>query len=155
MPTTQGRPPTLTIEELARRAGLSTRNVRAYRTAGLLSPPLLEGRTGRYGDEHLRRLVVIGRLQRRGWSLAAIRDALAAQGAGRSLEELLGLSGEAGRVAQMTAQVADEVGDDLTVREAPAAVDALEAIVIAPGDDRLERQVGAGLRHREVGTGRR
>ena len=48
----------------------------------------------------------------------------------------------------MMAQVADEVGDDLTVGEAPAAVDALEAIVVAPGDDRLERQVGAGLQIR-------
>jgi DNA-binding transcriptional MerR regulator len=71
--------------------------VRAYRTAGLLPPPRLEGRTGRYGDEHLRRLTVVARLQRRGWSLAAIRDALAAQDAGRSLEELLDLSAEAGR----------------------------------------------------------
>src|SRR5256885_12104992 len=75
MPTTQERTPALTIEELARRVGLSTRNVRAYRTAGLLPPPTLEGRTGRYGDEHLRRLVVIGRLQRRDGMAAAIRDA--------------------------------------------------------------------------------
>lgn len=97
MPKTQKPAPALTIEELARRAGLSTRNVRAYRTAGLLPPPRLEGRTGRYGDEHLRRLTVVARLQRRGWSLAAIRDALAAQDAGRSLEELLDLSAEAGR----------------------------------------------------------
>ena len=97
MATRQGRTPALTIEELARRTGLSTRNVRAYRTAGLLPPPRLEGRTGRYGDEHLRRLTVVARLQQRGWSLAAIRDALAAQDAGRSLEELLDLSAERGR----------------------------------------------------------
>jgi len=97
VPKTQKPAPALTIEELARRAGLSTRNVRAYRTAGLLPPPRLEGRTGRYGDEHLRRLTVVARLQSRGWSLAAIRDALAAQDAGRSLEELLDLSAEAGR----------------------------------------------------------
>jgi len=97
VPKTQKPAPALTIEELARRAGLSTRNVRAYRTAGLLPPPRLEGRTGRYGDEHLRRLTVVARLKRRGWSLAAIRDALAAQDAGRSLEELLDLSAEAGR----------------------------------------------------------
>jgi DNA-binding transcriptional MerR regulator len=82
----------LTIEELARRAGLSTRNIRAHRTAGLLPPPRLEGRTGRYDDEHLRRLAVVSRLQRRGWSLAAIREALDAREAGRSLDELLGIS---------------------------------------------------------------
>src|SRR5256885_16856820 len=66
MPTAQERTPALTIEELARRIGLSTRNVRAYRTAGLLPPPTLEGRTGRYGDEHLRRLGGIGGPHRRG-----------------------------------------------------------------------------------------
>jgi DNA-binding transcriptional MerR regulator len=82
----------MTIEELARRAGVSTRNVRAYRTAGLLPPPHIEGRTGRYGDEHLRRLAVVARLQRRGWSLAAIRDALAAWDGGGTLDDLLGVA---------------------------------------------------------------
>jgi DNA-binding transcriptional MerR regulator len=88
---TRDRARQLTIEELARRAGVSTRNVRAYRTAGLLPPPRLEGRTGRYGDEHLRRLEVVARLQRRGWSLAAIKDALGAWAAGRTLDDVLGL----------------------------------------------------------------
>jgi DNA-binding transcriptional MerR regulator len=82
----------MSIEELARRAGMSTRNVRAYRTAGILPPPRIDGRTGRYDDGHLRRLAAIARLQRRGWSLAAIRDAFAAWDAGASLENLLGLS---------------------------------------------------------------
>jgi DNA-binding transcriptional MerR regulator len=87
----------MTIEDLARRAGVSTRNVRAYRTAGLLPPPRLDGRTGRYGDEHLRRLAVVARLQRRGWSLAAIREVLGAWEAGSSLDELLGLAAPARR----------------------------------------------------------
>src|SRR6266536_6402822 len=96
----------MTIEDLARRAGVSTRNVRAYRTAGLLPPPRLDGRTGRYGDEHLRRLAVVTRLQRRGWSLAAIRDALTAWDAGASLDELLGLAPAARR------EWLDELFDD-------------------------------------------
>jgi DNA-binding transcriptional MerR regulator len=82
----------MTIEDLARLAGVSTRNVRAYCTAGLVPPPRLDGRTGRYGDEHLRRLAVVARLQRRGWSLAAISEALGAWEAGSSLAELLGLA---------------------------------------------------------------
>ncbi|HEY3095443.1 MAG TPA: MerR family transcriptional regulator [Acidimicrobiia bacterium] len=91
------RPQGMTIEELARRAGVSTRNVRAYRTAGLLPPPRLEGRTGRYDDAHLRRLDVVARLQRRGWSLAAIGDALEASDAGGTLADVLGLAAPARR----------------------------------------------------------
>ena len=82
----------LTIEELARQAGVSTRNVRAYRTAGLLPPPRLDGRTGRYGEDHVRRLAVVARLQQRGWSLAAITDALSAWDARRTLDDLLGVT---------------------------------------------------------------
>lgn len=106
----------LTIEDLARRAGVSTRNVRAYRTAGLLPPPNLEGRTGRYGDEHLRRLAVITRLQRRGWSLAAIRDALGAWEAGQTLDEVLGLAAPTGR------DWVDELFDDHQLVAGPDAL---------------------------------
>jgi LuxR family maltose regulon positive regulatory protein len=106
----------MTIEELARRAGVSTRNVRAYRTAGLLPPPRLVGRSGRYDEAHLRRLAVVARLQRRGWSLAAIRDALAAWDAGASLDELLGPAAPARR------EWVDELFDDHPPLERPDAM---------------------------------
>lgn len=106
----------MTIEDLARRGGVSTRNVRAYRTAGLLPPPRLQGRIGRYGDEHLRRLAVVARLQRRGWSLAAIRDVLAAWDAGGSLDELLGLAPPARR------DWVDELFDDHPPTAGPDAM---------------------------------
>jgi DNA-binding transcriptional MerR regulator len=80
-----------TIDELARRTGLTTRTIRAHQTAGLLPPPRRRGRTAYYGDEHTERLAAITRLQARGWSRAAIRDALAACDAGRPLADLLGL----------------------------------------------------------------
>src|SRR5262245_62416136 len=112
----QGRRSQMTIEELARRAGLSTRNVRAYRTAGLLPPPRLEGRTGRYGDDHLRRLEAVARLQRRGWSLAAIRDALAALDAGGTLDDVLGFAAPARR------EWVGEVFDDHPVIGMPGAM---------------------------------
>lgn len=79
------------IEELSRRSGVSTRTIRAHQTAGLLPPPRLEGRTGRYGEGHLQRLHAIRRLQARGFSLAAIRELFVAWGAGRSLSEVVGL----------------------------------------------------------------
>ena len=45
--------------------------------------------------------------------------------------------------AQVAAQVADQVGQDEPVGEAPGAGDALERVVIAAAEDRLEGEVGA------------
>lgn len=65
--------PTLTIDELAARAGVTVRTVRFYSTKGLLPPPALgPRRVGRYGAGHLARLALIEELQRQGMTLAAI-----------------------------------------------------------------------------------
>lgn len=79
------------IEELATRSGVSTRNIRAYQTGGLLPPPDMEGRTGWYGEEHLQRLEMISELQDRGFSLAAIKETLDAWASGGNLAHLVGL----------------------------------------------------------------
>jgi DNA-binding transcriptional MerR regulator len=80
----------MTVDELARKAGTTTRNVRSYQTRGLLPPPEVIGRTGYYDESHLVRLGYIDRLQQRGFSLAAIRDLLAAWDEGRTLDDVLG-----------------------------------------------------------------
>jgi DNA-binding transcriptional MerR regulator len=68
---TQG--PTLTVDELAARAGVTVRTVRFYSTRGLLPPPEIgPRRVGRYGPEHLARLALIEELQRQGMTLAGI-----------------------------------------------------------------------------------
>ncbi len=80
----------MTVDELARRAGTTTRNVRNYQTQGLLPPPTLVGRVGYYDDGHLGRLRLIAQLQDQGFSLAGIAELLRAWEAGRSLGDLLG-----------------------------------------------------------------
>lgn len=80
----------LRIDELATRAGTTSRNVRAYQARGLLPPPTLEGRTGYYGEEHLHRLQIIHELQERGFSLAAIGELLRTWAQGGDLGHLLG-----------------------------------------------------------------
>jgi DNA-binding transcriptional MerR regulator len=82
----------MTVDELARRAELPVRTIREYQTMGLLPPPARRGRVGVYGASHLTRLGLIGRLQQRGYSLAGIRDLLAAWRDGGDLGELLGLA---------------------------------------------------------------
>jgi DNA-binding transcriptional MerR regulator len=83
-------PMKLRIDELASRAGTTSRNVRAYQARGLLPPPQLEGRTGFYGQEHLDRLRIIHELQERGFSLAAISELLKTWAQGGDLGHLLG-----------------------------------------------------------------
>jgi DNA-binding transcriptional MerR regulator len=86
-------PDGITVDELARRAGLPVRTIREYQTMRVLPPPRRRGRVGLYGDEHRARLELIARLQRRGYSLAGIRDLLEAWETGANLPDLLGLDG--------------------------------------------------------------
>jgi DNA-binding transcriptional MerR regulator len=80
-------PAELTIDELARRAGMTVRNVRAHQSRGLLPPPDVRGRTGYYGAEHLARLELIRTLQDDGFNLESIRRLV--ERTGGSSEELL------------------------------------------------------------------
>lgn len=80
----------LRIDELAQRAGTTSRNIRAYQASGLLPAPRLVGRTGWYGEEHLHRLELVRDLQERGFSLAAIRQTLDAWAHGGDLGHLIG-----------------------------------------------------------------
>jgi DNA-binding transcriptional MerR regulator len=65
------------IEELSRRTGVTVRNLRELQTRGLLEPPLLEGRKGRYTERHVARVKLVRSLQDRGYSIASIADLLA------------------------------------------------------------------------------
>src|SRR3954470_16430855 len=81
-------PVALTIDELAREVGMTVRNVRAYRSRGLLPEPELRGRKGYYGGDHVARLQLIRDLKDRGFNLEAIGQII--EGApGDSLREAL------------------------------------------------------------------
>lgn len=81
----------LTIDELARKAGTTVRNVRVYQDRGLLPPPERRGRLGLYGPDHLRRLRLVLRMLGRGYPLAAIRELVEAWEEQRDLGSVLGL----------------------------------------------------------------
>jgi DNA-binding transcriptional MerR regulator len=80
----------MTIDELARRTGMTVRNIRAHQARGLVPPPVVRGRTGYYGNEHLDRIELIKELQADGFNLEAIRRLL--EGAGGSSREVLNFS---------------------------------------------------------------
>ena len=80
-----------TIDELSREAGVTARNIRAYQDKGILSPPLIRGRTGIYSNEHLSRLRMIISLLDRGYTAASIRELLHGIEEGVGIQELIGV----------------------------------------------------------------
>jgi DNA-binding transcriptional MerR regulator len=119
----------LTIDDLARKVELPVRTIREYHTMRLLPPPERRGRVGLYGPEHVKRLQLIARLQRRGYSLAGIRDLLGAWESGTDLTTLLGVDD--------VQAVLDETPLRLTRAELLRRLPALE--------DGLDRASRAGL----------
>src|SRR4029077_14848435 len=83
----------LTIDDLARRGQPPVRTIREHHPVRLLPPPERQGRLGLSHARHVERLRLITRLQRRGYSLAGIRDLLAAWEGGTDLVPLLGVDG--------------------------------------------------------------
>jgi DNA-binding transcriptional MerR regulator len=72
---TMGAQDSYTIDELAAAVGMTPRNVRAYRTKGLLPPPVRDGRVSRYRTAHLHRLRDVLALREAGLPLKMIIQA--------------------------------------------------------------------------------
>lgn len=84
------------IDELARLAETTVRNIRVYQDRGLLAPPRRDGRVGIYADAHLARLQLIGRLLKRGYTFATIGEMLAVWERGGNLADVLDLESAVG-----------------------------------------------------------
>lgn len=80
------------IADLAAAAGMSQRNVRAYRDRGILDAPRRKGRHAIYSDHHLTRLQLIGELLERGYTIGNIAELLDAWSQGQEIGDLLGLA---------------------------------------------------------------
>ncbi len=127
--------PEYRIDDLASAAGMTTRNVRAYQSQGLLPPPRREGRVGLYSEVHLARLRLIGSLLERGYSAAHITELIGAWEQGRDLSDVLGIE----RV--LVTPFGDEVPTYLTT----------DAVVEILGDEAaLDRAEELGLLRREA-----
>ena len=133
----------MTIDELARLSGVTTRNIRAYQTRGLLPPPRVEGRVGYYDDVHVARLKYVASLQDRGFSLAAIQALLEAWEQGRGLLDVLGFE------EALIAPWSDEKPERYSLRRLlqlfPEAVEdgrlverSIELSLLSPVDDEFE-----------------
>jgi DNA-binding transcriptional MerR regulator len=99
------------IDELARLAATTVRNIRVYQDRGLLDPPRRAGRVGIYSDAHLARLRLISQLLKRGYTFANIGELLAVWGRGGDLGEILDLESAIGH------PWSDEMSDYATAGE--------------------------------------
>lgn len=76
----------MTIGELARRTGMTIRNIRAHQTRGLLPPPEVHGRTGYYNEDHVARIELTREMQAEGLNLEAIRRVMeSSEGSSREM----------------------------------------------------------------------
>ena len=133
----------LTIDDLAQRTGLTTRNIRAYQSRGLLPPPEVRGRTGYYAEEHVERLELIREMQADGFNLTAIKRLI--DGSGGEWEDMLGfkraaLSGWESEEPEVTTveEFAERFG--VTIDDDPGPLQrAIELGAVVPlGGGRLE-----------------
>ena len=124
--------PRYSISELADLAGVTPRTVRYYLAQGLLPSPGATGPGVKYGEDHLDRLKLIRRLQRKHLPLAEIRTTLD------------GLSG-----ARLT-QLADDEAEEHSSGEPPnTAIDYIRRVLAParpPGSSLLKRVEAAELR---------
>ena len=128
----------MTIDELARRAGMTVRNIRAHQSRGLLPPPEVRGRTGFYGAEHVARVELIKEMQADGFNLEAIKRLL--ESSGGSSDEVLRFT------RAVTAPFEDETPEVVEVTEL--------AENFGDGDPKaLQRAIDLGLM-RPLGEGR-
>lgn len=80
-----------TVDELAVRVGLPSSTIRMYQTKGVLHPPRRQGRIACYDASHVERLMLVQRLQARGFSLPAIAELVAAREKGATVAAVLGV----------------------------------------------------------------
>ncbi|HKV22272.1 MAG TPA: MerR family transcriptional regulator [Mycobacterium sp.] len=118
------------IEELARLAGTTTRNIRVYRDRGLLHPPLRVGRIALFNDTHLTRLRLITSLLDRGYNISHVHEMLSAWEQGKNVGDMLGLE------SAIAGSWATEKPERMSVADAKRLVD---------DDPGFERMVGLGV----------
>jgi DNA-binding transcriptional MerR regulator len=118
------------IDDLARLAGTTTRNIRVYRDRGLLHPPFRVGRLALFNDTHLTRLRLISSMLDRGYNIAHVREMLTAWEQGKDLGDVLGLE---------TAIAGDWAA------EKPKTMAIAEARRLIDDADAFDRLIAAGL----------
>lgn len=122
--------PTYRIDDLARAAGTTVRNIRAYQERGLLHAPRRVGRTAVFDDSHLSRLKIITSMLERGYTSAHILEMLTAWEHGKDLSDVLGLEH-----ALVPAQTDDE----------PTSMTLAAARTLAGGRAELDQLAAGGL----------
>ncbi|MFJ3230617.1 MerR family transcriptional regulator [Streptomyces sp. NPDC086787] len=140
--TTDTGEPTLTVDELAARSGLTVRTIRFYSSKGLLPPPVIgPRRVGHYGREHLARLALIEELQRQGMTLAGIERYVRQLPPGLSAREL---AVHRAVVSSWAPEAVETLSDEELRRRAGRSLD----------EDDLERLAAMGVLARD-GDGHR
>lgn len=127
----------LTLPELAAYIDIPERTLRLYQTKGLLDPPVMRGRVGRYTNDHVRQLRIVKSLIARGFPLAEIAHLNRAGSSRVALMLLLELRDDqfGSDTAAPTDSLFPEDTAELIRERDPALMDRLLAIDVVRVDD--------------------
>lgn len=113
------------IDDLARAAGSTVRNVRSYQEKGLVPPPVREGRAAFYSEEHVARLRTIAALLERGFTLQNISELLRRWEDGQDIRDVLGVE------AALTSPFSDEEASDVDLEDIVSLYGEMSSDVVA------------------------
>lgn len=107
----------MTIDELARRVGMTARNIREWQTNGLVPPPQRRGRIGIYNADHISHIERIKALRVQGFPLDVIRRILDRSGESapevrRLTAEVLSPANPTGSMEMKRVELAEQFGAD-------------------------------------------
>lgn len=145
----------MTIDELARRVGMTARNIREWQTNGLVPPPQRSGRIGIYNDDHISHIERIKSLRLQGFPLDVIRRILDQSGESapeirRLAAEVLSPANRTGSMGMKRVDLAEQFGADAERHLADCGLidvvdDELLVITDTRTFDYVEKLTAAGL----------
>src|ERR1700760_157951 len=145
----------MTIDELARRVGMTARNIREWQTNGLVPPPQRRGRIGIYSADHISYIERIKSLRAQGFPLDIIRQILDQSGESapeirRMAAEVLGPANLTGSLEMKRVDLAEQFGAEAERHFADCGLievvdDELIVITDTRTFDYVEKLVAIGL----------
>lgn len=139
------------LDELVRRSGVASRNIRAYQERGLLAAPKRDGRVAIYDENHLWQLRIITQLLQKGYTVAHIQDFFEGFAKNLDLADTLGIAELAKQTGMQEAFTAPWRTEHTAEPRKRATSGPPQPLPLDPSSELARNLVGSGLARKEGG----